>query len=200
MKIYEIENSFRESDIKSANTRIDHLVTNNRSIVLKKQVIKDDMFLYLKSLLKESVKPFLRNRDYRLPEIPEEKFDFDNFYPEKFNIDEIKEYKEGMVKKVFINVYERDRKAREKCIKNFGCKCLVCSFDFEEKYGERGKDFIHVHHKIPLSEIGKEYHLNPINDLVPICPNCHAMLHRHKPAISIEDLKEIMLNNCVTSV
>ncbi len=122
------------------------------------------MFSDIKIRLEESVKPYLLKKEYySFPEMQEENFDhFDNPYPDEVNINEINEHKEGMLKKVFVNVYERNRKAREKCIKQFGYKCSVCSFDFEEKFGKRGKDFIHVHHKIPLSEIGKEYHLDPI--------------------------------------
>jgi len=59
-------------------------------------------------------------------------------------------------------------------------------------YGEMGKDFIHVHHLIELSSISKEYSVNPITDLVPVCPNCHAMLHKVKPAHTIENLKMIL--------
>jgi predicted HNH restriction endonuclease len=99
---------------------------------------------------------------------------------------------EGKVKSVVVNSYERNPKARKICIKHFGVKCQVCSFDFEKKYGEIGKDFIHVHHKIDISIVGKEYEINPIQDLIPVCPNCHSMLHKKKPAYSIEELKQIM--------
>lgn len=58
-------------------------------------------------------------------------------------------------------------------------------------YGEIGRGFIHVHHKVPLSSIGKEYELDPIKDLVPVCPNCHAMLHRKEPPYDVNDLKEL---------
>lgn len=89
-------------------------------------------------------------------------------------------YFEGALKKVYVNHYERDREARNKCIEAHGCKCCVCGMDFENMYGELGKGFIHVHHIVPISMIGKEYKIDPIKDLVPVCPNCHAMLHRCK--------------------
>ena len=61
-------------------------------------------------------------------------------------------------------------------------------------YGELGQGFIHVHHIVPISKIGKEYKIDPINDLVPVCPNCHAMLHRGKDGkvYRIDELKEII--------
>ena len=66
--------------------------------------------------------------------------------------------------------------------------------NFEEKYGAIGKDFIHVHHKIPLSEINEEYIVDPVNDLIPVCPNCHAMLHRkiNDKYLNIEELKSVI--------
>lgn len=71
-------------------------------------------------------------------------------------------------------------------------KCSVCSFDFEKVYGEIGKEYIHVHHKIPLSEIKQEYKVNPTKDLIPVCPNCHAMIHRKKEYLDVEELKKLM--------
>ena len=60
-----------------------------------------------------------------------------------------------------------------------------------------GKDFIHVHHIIPLNEIKEEYTVDPIKDLVPVCPNCHAMLHRkiNEEYININELKAIYFKN-----
>lgn len=63
--------------------------------------------------------------------------------------------------------------------------------NFEKKYGEIGSNFIHVHHDVEISTIGEEYEIDAINDLKPVCPNCHAMLHKRKPAYRIEELKEL---------
>ncbi|WP_431146162.1 HNH endonuclease [Bacillus cereus] len=73
-----------------------------------------------------------------------------------------------------------------------GFSCVVCGFNFEERYGQMGKDFTHVHHLKELSQIGEEYEINPIEDLRPVCPNCHSMLHKRKPAYSIEELKNLL--------
>jgi len=111
-----------------------------------------------------------------------------NIIPEE--IDHQERYIEGASKTISINTYERSANARSKCIEHYGYKCAVCSFDFEAVYGSIGEKYIHIHHKIPLGEIKQEYKLNPIEDLIPVCPNCHAMIHRIKPALTIEQLKE----------
>ncbi len=116
-----------------------------------------------------------------------------NLLPEE--VDMPQQYYEGASKQVSVNVYERNAEARAKCIKHYGYKCAVCSFDFERYYGSIGKNYIHVHHIVPLSEIRKEYRLDPIKDLIPVCPNCHAIIHRTQPALTIEQLKSHLLNN-----
>lgn len=99
---------------------------------------------------------------------------------------------EGALMKVMANKYERNQKARRKCVELKGYRCAVCGFDFVEHYGEIGKGFIHVHHLIPISSIGKEYKLDPVEDLVPVCPNCHYMLHRKDPPFTPDELKKEM--------
>lgn len=113
---------------------------------------------------------------------------------DEVDIDDLEELYEGAKKQVYVNQYERDRRAREKCIRIYGIKCSVCGFDFEKVYGEAGRNVIHVHHLKPLSEIGREYKVDPENDLRPVCPNCHTMLHRKKPAYSIDEVKALIEN------
>lgn len=104
-------------------------------------------------------------------------------------------FTEGAIKQVTINAYERNTDARTICIAKFGAICQVCDFDFEKTYGEIGKGFIHVHHKVDIAIIGKSYQVDPINDLIPVCPNCHAMLHKETPAMNIEKLQRIIQNS-----
>jgi 5-methylcytosine-specific restriction protein A len=99
---------------------------------------------------------------------------------------------EGSVRQALVNTYERNPAARAKCISYYSSTCAVCGFDFGRTYGELGEGFIHVHHLKELSSIAKEYEVDPIHDLRPVCPNCHAMLHKRMPAISIEELKSLM--------
>lgn len=100
-------------------------------------------------------------------------------------------FTEGATRKISVNYYERSPEARIKCIEHYGWNCIICGFNFENKYGTLGKNFIHVHHIIPLSSINEAYKLNPIRDLRPICPNCHAMIHRKSPPYSVDEIKEI---------
>lgn len=100
---------------------------------------------------------------------------------------------EGAKKTISVNSYERNPVAHQQCIQHYGARCRVCKFDFGTIYGGIGSDFIHVHHLIPLSNIDSRYQIDPIRDLQPVCPNCHAMLHRKpKQPYTIEELKEIM--------
>jgi 5-methylcytosine-specific restriction protein A len=99
---------------------------------------------------------------------------------------------EGIRRRVSVNAYERNPQAREVCIAHYGAICSVCGFDFEEKYGPIGKGVIHAHHLIPLSEIGKQYQIDPKKDLRPVCPNCHAIIHQRIPPYTIEEIKSFI--------
>ena len=101
-------------------------------------------------------------------------------------------YKEGDVQRVTVNRYERDRKARDACIAHHGLRCAVCDLSFEERYGEPGKGFIHVHHKRPLHRMRASNLVNPRTDLIPVCPNCHAMLHRREKPYDVEQLRGML--------
>ena len=104
-------------------------------------------------------------------------------------------YHEGTAKQVLVNAYERDPVARQTCLDHYGFMCAVCDFSFEEKFGKLGASYMHVHHLIPIATIGQDYAVDPIADLRPVCPNCHVMLHRRRPPLSIEELKAIILEN-----
>lgn len=102
---------------------------------------------------------------------------------------------EGNKVNIRVDRYERDPKARAACIRIFGVSCAVCNLNFAREYGEIGEGFIHVHHLNPLSSIGKKRRVDPKNDLRPVCPNCHEMLHTRKPEpLTIEELKEALRN------
>ncbi|MEW6234126.1 MAG: HNH endonuclease [Candidatus Omnitrophota bacterium] len=106
-------------------------------------------------------------------------------------LDASKTFPEGATKQIIVNAYERNPQARSRCIAKYGYNCSVCGFNFQEIYGELGTNYIHVHHLEPLSQIGNDKEVNPEKDLRPVCPNCHAMLHRDKTR-TIEELKTII--------
>ena len=107
--------------------------------------------------------------------------------------DEVVGFPEGAVAQVLVNKYERDPRNRREAIRIHGKSCLVCGFNFKEKYGDLGNDYIVVHHLVPVSIIGENYQVDPSNDLATVCANCHAMLHRQDPPLAIEDLKSKLL-------
>ena len=101
-------------------------------------------------------------------------------------------YYEGSVTTVKVNKYERNQEARRKCIEIHGCQCKICGFDFEKTYGEAGKGLIHVHHVVPISSIKEQYQIDYEKDLIPVCPNCHAMIHRKKDPYSIDEIRVML--------
>lgn len=96
---------------------------------------------------------------------------------------------EGASFTVQVSAFERNPLARQKCITHYGTNCTVCGFSFSATYGSSAKDYIHVHH---LACIGKEYIIDPIKDLRPVCANCHAVIHLRQPPFSIEEMKGLM--------
>jgi 5-methylcytosine-specific restriction protein A len=106
--------------------------------------------------------------------------------------DEVLGYPEGAVSQVLVNKYERDPRNRRAAISIHGNSCLACGFNFREKYGDLGDDYIVVHHTVPVSQMGNDYVVDPANDLITLCANCHAMVHRHDPPISAADLRKIL--------
>jgi hypothetical protein len=120
---------------------------------------------------------------------------YENFHqaevciPEEIPNDE--QFKEGAVVQVLVNRYERDPTAREKCIKHYGTKCVVCSMSLADRYGPTVSGLIHVHHLTPLASIGKPSTIDPIRDLRPVCPNCHAVIHSTRPPLTIEQVRKM---------
>lgn len=113
--------------------------------------------------------------------------DFEVALPEELTDPE--KFPEGAKKTIVIDAHERNPKARAACIAHHGFQCAACGLSFALKYGELGKDFIHVHHIKPLRSVIAEYEVDPREDLIPVCPNCHAMIHRTEPCLSIAQLR-----------
>jgi 5-methylcytosine-specific restriction protein A len=106
--------------------------------------------------------------------------------------DEVVGFPEGASSQIFVNRYERDPRNRKAAIALHGKTCMACGFNFQEVYGELGNDFIVVHHLTPVSIMGEDYVVDPEKDLVTICANCHAMVHRKNPPLTLNELKRLL--------
>lgn len=101
-------------------------------------------------------------------------------------------YSEGTTRDVTVNAYERSDAARDACIDHYGAGCQVCGVEFGKRYGPEAEGYIHVHHLIPLSQIDETYEVDPVEDLRPVCPNCHAVIHMGGESRSIDEVQEMM--------
>lgn len=95
---------------------------------------------------------------------------------------------EGKSRIVLSKTYERSRALREQAIKIHGLNCAACGMNFGERYGTLGTGFIHIHHIERVADAG-ERRVDPAIDLVPLCPNCHAMVHQKTPPLLPSELK-----------
>jgi 5-methylcytosine-specific restriction enzyme A len=88
---------------------------------------------------------------------------------------------------------QRDRRNRELAIKYHGLTCFGCGFNFGDVYGSLGEGFIEIHHLNPLHQNDDEVVINPRKDLIPLCSNCHRMIHRSRAeTLSLIELKKII--------
>ena len=101
---------------------------------------------------------------------------------------------EGRIRQVNITSHERNQNLRQRCLEHFGYVCQVCKMNFEQRYGEIGKNFIEVHHLNPISNTDGEHEVDPVTELVPLCSNCHSMIHRggkDGQPMKLDDLIEV---------
>lgn len=99
---------------------------------------------------------------------------------------------EGVQRMVTVNAYERNARARSKCLGHYGRACSVCGTSLNQRYGLEHKSLIQVHHLLPLSRIGRKYKVNAIRDLRPVCPNCHAVIHSQEPPYTIRQVRTLL--------
>jgi 5-methylcytosine-specific restriction protein A len=107
-------------------------------------------------------------------------------------VDDPARYYEGATKTVSVLVYERDVRARRRCLEHYGTRCAACHMNFASTYGRSITGCIQVHHRRPLSTINSRYKVDPIRDLIPLCPNCHAVVHRTNPPMTVEVLQALL--------
>lgn len=99
---------------------------------------------------------------------------------------------EGAMSIKEVRKYERSRVNRIRCIRKYGTSCWVCDFDFSKTYGQIGSDFIEVHHRVPVSVLPENYRVDPVKDLIPLCSNCHSMIHKRNPVFQPNELRQEM--------
>ena len=104
-------------------------------------------------------------------------------------------FREGTLKRITVNSYERNPVARARCIAAHGASCVVCGFNFGSVYGQEADGYIHVHHLVQVSDIGEHYEVDPVLDLRPVCPNCHAVIHMSDPPKTIEQARSLIAPN-----
>jgi 5-methylcytosine-specific restriction protein A len=109
-----------------------------------------------------------------------------------YDVEDVEE--EGAAQDQFSTVYERSRKNRAICLAYYGYNCNACGIKLRERYGIIAKNFIHVHHINPVSVSG-QVKPDPIKDLIPLCPTCHAIAHLTNPPISVEEIRNMIINN-----
>jgi 5-methylcytosine-specific restriction protein A len=99
---------------------------------------------------------------------------------------------EGKKLRVVTTAYERSQGARRKCLQRHGCSCACCGILLAEKYGAVAVDFIHVHHKVPISSFGESHVIDPVADLIPVCPTCHSIIHLKNPPLEVEEVRALL--------
>jgi 5-methylcytosine-specific restriction protein A len=93
--------------------------------------------------------------------------------------------KEGAEYQTLVTRYERSRTNREACIRFHGAVCKACGFNFHVFYGAAAGNYIEVHHSDSIADYGRERIVDPINDLVPLCSNCHSVAHKRRPPFTV---------------
>ena len=101
-------------------------------------------------------------------------------------------YAEGAASLQRSTRYERDPRNRAAAITYWGTRCQACGLDFGVRYGEVAAGFIEVHHTTPVSRIAPGTIVDPERDLVPLCPNCHAVAHRREPPFTVKEIQDML--------
>jgi 5-methylcytosine-specific restriction enzyme A len=99
---------------------------------------------------------------------------------------------EGARRTVTINRYERERRLRAACLAHHGYACICCGRKLSDTYGPEAETLIQVHHLTPLGTAQRRHLVDPHSDLVPVCPNCHAVLHSRNPPFSPEQVRTML--------
>jgi hypothetical protein len=99
---------------------------------------------------------------------------------------------EGVVNSTSCTKYSRSARNKKVCLDFYGYICAGCGLDPSRVYGETGRYIIHVHHLVPLSQMPAPGPVNPLTELVPLCPNCHNFVHKSSPPLNLDELKSAL--------
>ena len=102
---------------------------------------------------------------------------------------------EGKHIKQETTVIQRNPLARRKCIEYYGCRCAACGLAMNEKYGQIGEGVIEVHHLNPIHLFDDTHPVDYKTDLIPLCPNCHTIIHKLANPGDLDGLKIIVEKN-----
>lgn len=151
--------------------------------------VLDQLFEYEVSYFEQQLGEWIVDNDKTIKAFPQ--YEQQLLAPQELP-DEI--FIEGSMKDILTNRYERNVKARSRCLAHYGPVCQICGMDFSKTYGECFKGIVEVHHRKPLNEIKQDYIVDPVKDLIPVCPNCHRALHSKPDGVyTAEEIKMIML-------
>ena len=194
------------NEILEAHIEVDNL--NRARLMWKKDLshIISTRFPKLDNYFRNRIEGKIETPEFRLKKIDKSIFELSFIYSYEITEDinsEISEESddqaynsEGTIKSFYGKRYERNPKIRKKAIEIHGLECKICGFNYEKVYGELGSGYIEIHHINPLSEIKEDHTVNPETDLIPVCSNCHRMLHRDKyTVLSIKELKMRLKNS-----
>lgn len=107
-----------------------------------------------------------------------------------------REFAEGERSRRESAFFKRNPALRAAAIAKHGVRCRGCDHSLGEIYGELGAGYIEIHHLDPLAEradgLSAGPHQTTVDDVTPLCANCHRMVHRRRPALSIDELRRAM--------
>lgn len=173
----------------SKNTSKEENILKSKLLELKSSKLKEDNILIINSWSfpsQEKVDDIIKMFDTFMRQ------DIAIFENDISQLIDKENYSEGAQENITLSKYERNKKARAACLAYHGTACVICGTDFEKAYGPEFAGKIEVHHIVPISQISEEYEVDPINDLVPVCPNCHTAIHSKKNGVyTIEEMKQL---------
>jgi len=114
--------------------------------------------------------------------------------PDALPSDDFESGQEGDPTLRYVTTYERDPRYRRQALAIHGYRCAACDLSLGERYGPYADGLIHVHHVQPVSTYATPRRINPAIDLIPLCPNCHAVIHRGKTkTLTVDELRAMLV-------